>query len=180
MIAWEGCTCPELKEQCSGASTTGMKELSMKCWALRAWLILLVIAGIWGCASMAPERKMPVDSPRINEEDVTEEQAGQTRGGSEERGPVSPEVSPAAPDESPSQPMDPGSRPPRRLKFRDRGMDKTDRSIRKAGTIGSTECLVAKVFKNCQCSRIARRAVPQRGDSCLAHERMGNIHSWGA
>jgi len=105
--------------------------------ALRTWTMVCLVAGMWGCAAMVPERKVPLEKSRIQEEDITE---GQSRG-AEEPGRVQPETSPGFQPESPVQPIEPGARPPRRLKFRDRGFDPRDDLNRNAGTIGTRDCL---------------------------------------
>lgn len=107
---------------------------------LQTCLILVVTAGICGCATMVPERKIPVEKPRIQEEDVTEGQPG-SYGAGEEQPPPMPGVAPSPPIETPSQPIEPGSRPPRRIPFRDRRSDRADGSTGKEGTIGLAECL---------------------------------------
>jgi hypothetical protein len=108
--------------------------------ALRTWTIVCIAAGIWGCATMVPERKVPLEKSRIQEEDITEGQAAPSPG-PEEPANVQPAPAPGYPSESPFQPAEPGSRPPRRLKFRDRGFEPSDGVIRNAGTIDMTDCL---------------------------------------
>jgi len=68
---------------------------------------------------MLPERKAPADSQRILEEDVPDSGTVQPRP-DESQPPLNLEH-PAAP---PAESLPPGSRPPRRLKFRDRGMER--------------------------------------------------------
>jgi hypothetical protein len=68
---------------------------------------------------MLPERKAPADSQRILEEDVPD--SGKVQPRPDESQPPSNLESPGGP---PAETLPPGSRPPRRLKFRDRGMDR--------------------------------------------------------
>lgn len=106
--------------------------------ALRTWAVVCIFAGVFGCAAIVPERRVPLEKSRIQEEDITD---GQSHGNTEEPAHVQPEIAPGSPQESPLQPMEPGSRPPRRLKFRDRGYEPGDDLIRKAGTIETRGCL---------------------------------------
>jgi len=124
---------------CSGEPQAENGEFALMTWSPRTLLILLVTAGIWGCAAMVPERRIPVEKPGIQEEDVTEGQSGKF-GGTEEPAQVPSEVSPGAPAETPYQPLEPGSRPPRRIPFRDRRSDRAELSVGKAGTIVLVDC----------------------------------------
>jgi len=69
---------------------------------------------------MLPERKAPADSQRILEEDVPD--SGTVQPKPDESQPPSNLEHPSAPP--PEESLPPGSRPPRRLKFRDRGMER--------------------------------------------------------
>jgi len=94
-------------------------EVLMFMWLVRLTLLVAVLGWVSGCSTMLPERKVPTESPKILEEDV---QGGSSVHPKPEEGQAPSNLDlPAAP---PPEGSPPGSWPPRRLKFRDRGLER--------------------------------------------------------
>jgi hypothetical protein len=91
----------------------------MLMWLVRLLLLVAVLLWVSGCSTMVPERKVPTESPRILEEDVPD--GGAVHPKPDEGREPSDMESPAAP---PGEITPPGSRPPRRLPFKDRGLER--------------------------------------------------------
>jgi hypothetical protein len=89
-------------------------EVSMFMWLVRSTLLVTVLLWVSGCSTILPERKTPVESPKILEEDLPAPKSEDGQAPSHLDFPASPQQ-----EGSP-----PGTRPPRRLKFRDRGLER--------------------------------------------------------
>jgi len=88
-------------------------------WLVRLMLPVAVLLWFPCCSTMVPERKVPTDIPRILEEDVPD--SGSVHPKSDEGQPPSNLETPATP---PAEITPPGSRPPRRLPFKDRTLER--------------------------------------------------------
>ena len=91
----------------------------MLTWLVRSLLPVAVLMWVSCCSTMVPERKVPTESPRILEEDVPDR--GSVHPKSDEGQPPFNLETPAIP---PTEITPPGSRPPRRLPFKDRSLER--------------------------------------------------------
>jgi len=93
------------------------RQLQVVLKSLRVALLLVLSAWFWGCSAIVPERKTPSDSPRIHEEDVTDDRAARPETGDEAPAGVG-ESLPSAEGVPPA--VQPHQRSPHRYKWRDK------------------------------------------------------------
>jgi hypothetical protein len=93
-------------------------EVFMFRWLVRLILPVAFLVWVPCCSTMVPERKVHPENPRILEEDVPD---GSIHPKSDEEQTPSDLETPTIP---PSDITPPGSRPPRRLPFKDRSLDR--------------------------------------------------------
>lgn len=104
---------------CPSRTKTVQGEVFMFTWLVRSIMLATVLLWISGCSTILPERKVPAESPKILEEDVPD--SGSVRPKSDDDQAPSNLEGPASP---PAEYVPPGSRPPRRLPFKDRRLER--------------------------------------------------------